>query len=61
MKRPAPPDTATDLVLGRQSFLRRVAGRSRVTILDGRHEWLARSAVEWLARQQQRRPSGGAP
>lgn len=52
--RPSASDTASDAVLGRRIFLRRVAGASRVTIFDGGHEWLAHAAIAWLAEQRKR-------
>ena len=52
LPRPTPRDTASDPVLGRRIFLRRVAGPSRVTIFDGGHEWLPKAAIAWLAEQR---------
>ncbi len=51
---PSVADTSSDAELGRRIFLRRTAGRYRVTIFDGGHEWLPRAAVAWLARQRKR-------
>ncbi len=52
---PSPADTSSDPELGRRIFLRRTAGRYRVTIFDGGHEWLPRAAMAWLARQRKAR------
>jgi acetyl esterase/lipase len=51
---PAAADTASDRVLGRRVYLRRVAGPHRVTVFEGGHEWLPRAAIDWLAKQQKR-------
>jgi hypothetical protein len=51
---PSVSDTATDASLGRRIFLRRAAGRSRVTIFDGGHEWLPQAAMAWLAQHHKR-------
>jgi pimeloyl-ACP methyl ester carboxylesterase len=47
---PRPGDTPDDPSFGRAIYLRRTAGKARVTIFDGGHEGIARAAVEWLAR-----------
>lgn len=52
LQRPAPSDTASDPLLGRRIFLRRTAGKARITIFDGGHEWMPRVAVDWLAQHQ---------
>lgn len=52
LPRPTAADTASDPLLGRRIFLRRVARHSRVTIFEGGHEWLPHSAVAWLAKQR---------
>ena len=51
LERPLPSDQEEDATFGRALFLRRQAGRSRVTIFEGGHEGLAAPACEWLARQ----------
>ena len=47
---PSPEDQVDDATLGRSIFLRRQAGRSRVTIFDGGHEGLAPAACDWLSK-----------
>ena len=47
---PRPGDTPEDPSFGRPIYLRRHAGKARVTIFEGGHEGIARAAVEWLAR-----------
>jgi poly(3-hydroxybutyrate) depolymerase len=49
---PRPSDRVEDAVLGRRIYLRRYAGRSRVTIFDGGHEGIAAAAVDWLERHE---------
>ena len=41
-------DEVADLAFGREIFLRRRAGRARVTIFDGAHEGLASAAIAWF-------------
>lgn len=41
-------DKAADPSFGRDIFLRRHAGRARVTIFDGAHEGLASAAIAWF-------------
>ena len=53
LDKPRPSDTATDASFGRALFLRRFAGRSRVTIFEGGHEGLAEAAVAWFERHAQ--------
>ncbi len=48
LERPRPSDQVADPVLGRKIFLRRCAGKSRVTIFEGGHEGLPGSAITWL-------------
>lgn len=48
---PQPGDTQADRSFGRAIYLRRTAGKARVTIFEGGHECRARAAAEWLARQ----------
>lgn len=52
LPRPSASDTASDPAFRRRIFLRRVAGRSRVTIFEGGHEWLPGAAIAWLAAQR---------
>jgi len=52
LPRPSAADTATDPVLGRRIYLRRIAGTSRVTIFEGGHEWHPHAAMTWLAAQR---------
>ena len=47
---PKPSDLVQDQALGRAIYLRRQAGRSRVTIFEGGHEGIAAAQVDWLAR-----------
>jgi acetyl esterase/lipase/lysophospholipase L1-like esterase len=53
LAKPQSSDEQVDPTLGRDIRLRRVAGKSRVTIFDGGHEGLPAAACEWL--EQQRR------
>ena len=48
LQKPASSDLVVDPVLGREIYLRRKAGRSRVTIFEGGHEGIARAATAWL-------------
>jgi hypothetical protein len=48
LDRPLPSDRTTDPSFGREIFLRRRAGRTRVTIFDGAHEGIASAAVAWF-------------
>jgi len=50
--KPAPSDQVTDPSLGREIYLRREAGQSRVTIFEGGHEGVARAATAWLGQHQ---------
>lgn len=45
---PLPSDTTQDPLFARRIFLRRFAGKSRITVFDGGHEWLPRAVIEWL-------------
>ena len=47
---PKPGDTVEDAVLGRAVYLRRNAGKARVTIFEGGHEGIAAAALDWLSR-----------
>jgi poly(3-hydroxybutyrate) depolymerase len=50
LDRPRPSDQVTDPSLGRKIYLRRTAGKSRVTIFEGGHERVVPAAVAWLER-----------
>jgi len=50
LTRPKPSDQAPDAVLGRNIYLRRYAGASRVTIFEGGHESIPVAALDWLKR-----------
>jgi len=50
LDRPLPGDQAEDPMFGRAIYLRRTAGKARVTIFEGGHERLARAAAQWLSR-----------
>jgi len=49
LERPQPGDERDDPTFGRAIYLRRTAGRTRVTIFEGGHERIAQAAAEWLA------------
>jgi acetyl esterase/lipase len=55
---PQPGDQEEDPTLGRAIYLRRTAGKARVTIFEGGHERIARAAAEWLSKQV-RQPKAG--
>jgi dipeptidyl aminopeptidase/acylaminoacyl peptidase len=48
LKTPRPSDRVDDAALGRAIYLRRAAGKSRVTIFEGGHEGIAKAAAAWL-------------
>jgi poly(3-hydroxybutyrate) depolymerase len=50
LEQPSATDTAQDPAFGRAIYLRRTAGKARVTIFEGGHEGLPEAAVAWLAR-----------
>ena len=50
--KPAASDQVSDPALGRAIYLRRHAGRSRVTIFEGGHEGVARATTAWLSQFQ---------
>jgi poly(3-hydroxybutyrate) depolymerase len=54
LERPQASDRVTDSSFGRQIFLRRHAGRSRVTIFDGGHEMLDTAIIAWFEAHQKR-------
>jgi poly(3-hydroxybutyrate) depolymerase len=43
-------DVAEDRTFGRAIYLRRTAGKARVTIFEGGHERIAKAAAAWLSR-----------
>jgi hypothetical protein len=45
---PQSSDQTTDAKLGREIFLRRIAGASRITIYKGSHETIASPTFEWF-------------
>jgi len=47
---PQSQDEREDPTFGRPIYLRRIAGKARVTIFEGGHERLAEAAAEWLSR-----------
>ncbi len=47
---PRPSDQVSDETFGRDLWLRREAGRCRVTIFEGGHEGLATATIAWLER-----------
>ena len=49
---PKPSDQVEDPTYGRAIYLRRSAGKARVTIFEGGHERLDKAAIEWLSRHQ---------
>ncbi len=49
---PGKSDQGIDPTYEREIFLRRTAGKCRVTIFDGGHEGLPHAACEWLSHQQ---------
>lgn len=50
LEKPTKSDRVEDASFGRDIYLRRSAGKSRVTIFEGGHEGIARAAVEWLGK-----------
>ena len=50
LSHPKPSDQKPDAVLGRDIYLRRYAGASRVTIFEGGHEGNTAAALDWLKR-----------
>jgi dipeptidyl aminopeptidase/acylaminoacyl peptidase len=52
LDRPQASDTVTDASLGREIFLRRTAGPSRVTIYRGSHETIAAPTFEWFEKHK---------
>jgi poly(3-hydroxybutyrate) depolymerase len=58
LERPQPSDQQQDGALGRAVYLRRTAGKARVTIFEGGHERVAPAAAEWLARHSKADDAG---
>jgi len=50
LESPQSSDTAEDPSYGRSIYLRRTAGKCRVTIFEGGHERLDEASLEWLSR-----------
>ena len=50
LENPLPVDREQDAALGREIYLRRYAGQSRVTIFEGGHEGISTAAIDWLKR-----------
>ena len=48
LENPEPSDRVSDASLGREIFLRRTAGPSRITIFEGGHEGIASAAFSWF-------------
>ncbi|MEJ2240321.1 MAG: prolyl oligopeptidase family serine peptidase [Gemmatimonadales bacterium] len=48
LERPTASDTVSDPSFGRRLFLRRHAGRARVTIFDGAHEGIPAATIAWF-------------
>ena len=48
LEAPQESDVVSDPSFGREIFLRRLAGKARVTIFEGGHEGLAQAAVAWF-------------
>jgi dienelactone hydrolase len=48
LEQPTTRDTMPDSSFGRRIFLRRHAGRARVTIFDGAHEGIPAAAIAWF-------------
>lgn len=52
LSNPTDSDRGVDETYGREIFLRRKAGKARITIFNGGHEGLPHAACEWLAKQE---------
>jgi len=50
LEKPQSSDQEPDPTFGRAIYLRRTAGKARVTIFEGGHERLDRAAIEWLSK-----------
>ena len=52
LENPLPRDDVADATFATPIYLRRTAGKARVTVFEGGHEGIALATVEWLARHQ---------
>ncbi len=50
LDKPKPGDNVADAAFSRAIYLRRTAGKARVTIFEGGHEGIAPAALDWLSR-----------
>ena len=50
LENPLPVDREQDAALGRDIYLRRYSGQSRLTIFEGGHEGISVAAIDWLKR-----------
>ncbi len=50
LSHPRESDQVEDPAFGRKIYLRRTAGKARVTIFEGGHEGIASAQLDWLAR-----------
>ncbi len=57
LDKPEPSDLKPEPDYGRAIYLRRTAGKARVTIFEGGHERLDKAAADWLSKQV--KPSPG--
>lgn len=51
---PGEGDIVTDPTFGREIFMRRHAGKARITIFDGGHDWLIAPILEWFEKHPQK-------
>jgi len=51
LDKPTPPDQPEKSDVGRAIYLRRTAGKARVTIFEGGHQRLDTAALDWLGQQ----------
>ena len=42
------PIEGGDPLIPRRLYLRRTAGKARITVFEGKHEWFYKAALEWL-------------
>ncbi|MEO5647404.1 MAG: alpha/beta fold hydrolase [Chitinophagaceae bacterium] len=49
----------TDSTLGRRIFLRKEEGKYRLTIYEGKHEWIPEAAMEWIGKYRKKRKIAG--
>lgn len=57
LSKPQPSDLEPDPTYPRAIYLRRQAGRCRVTIFEGGHERLDEAAIDWLGRHKRSSPA----